>query len=459
MRYLLAILAFVLSACATNPYTERSQYLTVSLAEVEQIAAQEYNRILGESTLSRDPNEKARVKRVADRIIEAAKRSKYSELANRYKWEVAIIVDDSNINAFALPGGKIGIYTGILPVLQNDAALATVIGHEVSHALARHSGERISQINLATLGLNVAQPALVGVATDPNVTRVVMAALGLGAEYGMLLPFSRTHESEADRIGQLLAAQAGYDPREASKVWERMQRTGDVQVPQLLSTHPSHETRVTQLNEWVPEADSYYVAYRQAKRSKMILTSESQARWVLYKRSALNLKKPLSPSTRLAIIDIPRIMRESPRCKDAVSTLAQERDEQRRRVAFLGKQIEEQRANLQLFDGKEWELADRQEQLRDGISYLQRFKLSSQTHNKTMETMYWQRSNQEIAELVRKLSINRHIDLVIHNPNRWEQFTGDIGLPAEIEFYLQYGYDDLTSDVLNEFNRSSRPLL
>jgi metalloendopeptidase OMA1, mitochondrial len=149
---------------------------------------------------------------VSARIVEAAKRSKYAEMANLFPWEVTVIKDDKIANAFALPGGKMAVYTGIFPVAKTEAGLAAVMGHEVVHALARHGAERMSQGQLTNAGLQV-----VGAATGGGgmLGQATMAALGVGTQVGVLLPFSRKHESEADYVGILLAADAGYDPRES----------------------------------------------------------------------------------------------------------------------------------------------------------------------------------------------------------------------------------------------------
>jgi predicted Zn-dependent protease len=204
---------------------------------------------------SHDPREVEPVKRVAARIIDAAKKSKYADMANKFEWEVTVIKDDKTMNAFALPGGKIAVYTGIFPVAKNEAGLAAILGHEVTHALARHGGERMSQGLAAQVGVAALSVGAASQGYDPQ-----MAALagGLLANYGFILPYSRQHESEADHIGLLLAAQAGYDPHEAVHVWERMEQTSKGQPPQFLSTHPGHGTRIKQLEEWMPEALSYY---------------------------------------------------------------------------------------------------------------------------------------------------------------------------------------------------------
>ena len=247
----------VVSGCETNPYTGRSQLLMTSVSEEMQLGAQAYSQVKNDPKLrqSQDPREIEPVKRIAARIIEAAKRSKYAEMAQQFQWEVTIIKDDKTANAFALPGGKMAVYTGIFPMAKTEAGLAAVMGHEVVHALARHGAERMSQGQLTNVGLQVLGAAAGG----GMLGQAAMAALGVGAQVGVLLPFSRKHESEADYVGILLAADAGYDPREAVALWERMgQMSGGGALSEFMSTHPSHETRIAQLKKWMPEAMAIY---------------------------------------------------------------------------------------------------------------------------------------------------------------------------------------------------------
>ena len=246
----------VVSGCETNPYTGRSQLLMTSVPQEMQMGAQAYSQVKADPKLrqSQDPREIEPVKRVAARIIEAARRSKYAEMAQEFQWEVIVIKDDKTMNAFALPGGKIAVYTGIFPVARTEAGLAAVLGHEVVHALARHGAERMSQGQLTNAALQAAGVA-VGASDGGMMSQAAMAALGAGAQVGVLLPFSRKHESEADYIGILLAADAGYDPRESVSLWERMgQLSGGGGPSEFMSTHPSNETRVDQLKQWMPEA-------------------------------------------------------------------------------------------------------------------------------------------------------------------------------------------------------------
>ncbi len=250
-----------LAGCETNPYTGRRQLLMTSVGQEIQMGAQAYNQIKSDPKMrvSQDPREIEPVKRIAARIVEAAKRSKYAEMAQQFHWEVSVIKDDKTANAFALPGGKMAVYTGIFPMAKTEAGLAAVMGHEVVHALARHGSERMSQGQAANIGLQVVGAAIGLSGGNPMLGQATMAALGVGTQVGVLLPFSRKHESEADYIGILLAADAGYDPRESVALWERMaQMSGGGGQAEFLSTHPGHDTRIDQLKEWMPEAMAIY---------------------------------------------------------------------------------------------------------------------------------------------------------------------------------------------------------
>lgn len=269
---ILLVLLVGVTGCQTNPYTGRWQLMMIPASQEMQMGAQAYQEVKNDPKMhqSTDPREIEPVKRVAARVIEAAKRSKYSEAANQFDWEVTVIKDDKTMNAFALPGGKIAVYTGIFPVAKTEAGLAAVMGHEVVHALARHGGERMSQNTLAQTTLQVVGVALGMSGTNPVLTQGAMAALGVGTQVGVLLPFSRKHESEADYIGVLLAADAGYDPREAIALWQRMEQASAGKGPsEFLSTHPSHETRIQQLEEWMAEAVPIYESKPPAPNSEL----------------------------------------------------------------------------------------------------------------------------------------------------------------------------------------------
>lgn len=246
---LAALLALVLlaAACARTPYTNRSQLILVSDAESAQLGAQAFQEVLRESDVLRSGPAVEQVLRVGRRIAAAS--------GLDADWRFAVIDDDQQ-NAFALPGGKVAVYTGLLEVTQSDAGLAVVLGHEIGHVVARHGAERMSQGLAAQLGGTALSIALGG---GPN-TQAVMAAYGLGAEYGVLRPFGRGQEAEADEIGLIVMARAGYDPREAIPFWERMERSSGSRgrPPEFLSTHPSHGTRIELIREKLPEALRYY---------------------------------------------------------------------------------------------------------------------------------------------------------------------------------------------------------
>jgi len=221
--------------------------------------------------ICQDPKAITLVERVANRIIEAAKRTEYAEAVNQFKWEVTLIDDDNTIDAFALPGGKIGVYTGLLiwVTRYDDGKLAVVLGHEVVHALARHAAERLSKELRGHLAITATCTRLRNEGLSTEATAGVMAAMGISYEAGVILPFSRKHESEADHIGLLLMARAAYDPRKAIYFWKRMEeKFGGDQLPELLSTHPSYETRIKQLEEWMPEALKCYREEMGARRGR-----------------------------------------------------------------------------------------------------------------------------------------------------------------------------------------------
>jgi predicted Zn-dependent protease len=250
----------LLAACSTVPITGRSQLSMVPQADIVVSAAQGYDELIAESELSSDSEMTRMVVDVGTdvaRSAEAFLRDVGMEDELRYyEWEFNLIQDDEMPNAFCLPGGKIGVYTGIMPVAGGPDGLAVVISHEVAHAIANHGGERMSQLLLAELGGMALATAM---ESKPDETReLAMLAYGLGAQLGVLLPYSRQHESEADRIGLILMARAGYDPHEAVPFWQRMNQLGGGRPPEFLSTHPAPETRIEQIQEYLPEALEYY---------------------------------------------------------------------------------------------------------------------------------------------------------------------------------------------------------
>ncbi len=253
MRILIALL-LVLSvvACETVPITGRSQLIVIPEGTEVKMGLDSYQQILSKAKVSSEPRVVEQVTRVGRRIAEATGRADY-------QWEFKVI-EDAQVNAFCLPGGKVAVYTGMLPVARDDAGLAAVLGHEVAHAVARHGGERMSQ-QLAVQGATLATTQTLLAGRDPATVQLVSAALGAGATVGLLLPWGRAQESEADHLGLIYMAKAGYHPRAARDLWVRMGEASRGREPyEFLSTHPLPETRITQIEGWIPEALKHYKA-------------------------------------------------------------------------------------------------------------------------------------------------------------------------------------------------------
>lgn len=252
----------LLIACSKNALTGKNQLTLLPESELQTMAKQEYQQFLSTNkVVSGNNNRDAEmVKRVGQRITRAvetyyAEKNLTEKLAG-FNWEYNL-VDDKAANAWCMPGGKIVVYTGLLPITQNEAALAAVMGHEVSHALLQHGNQRMSQGLLQQLG-GVALS--VAVANKPAETQnLFLGAYGAGTQIGVLLPFSRSHELEADRYGLIWTAMAGYNPQEAVALWERMEKASNGQnPPEFLSTHPAEGRRIAQLKKNMPEAMQYY---------------------------------------------------------------------------------------------------------------------------------------------------------------------------------------------------------
>jgi metalloendopeptidase OMA1, mitochondrial len=237
-----------LVACQTVEQTGRSQFIVVSESQESQLGQDAYQEILKKQKISNRADWQAQLRRVGERIAAAAERPDYN-------WEFNVI-QGKEVNAFALPGGKVAFWEGIMPVAQDDAGIAVIMGHEVAHAIARHGAERMSQ-TLGAQALGQLLAAGVGQAT-PGLQENFLKLYGLGASVGFLLPWGRTQESEADRIGLTLMAKAGYDPAAAIPFWQRMSKISGDKPPEFLSTHPSDETRLAQIRAWLPEATKYY---------------------------------------------------------------------------------------------------------------------------------------------------------------------------------------------------------
>jgi predicted Zn-dependent protease len=246
------VLASLVCACTTVGMTGRRQLILVSEADEMQMGLTSFQEVKAKQKLSTDAAQLAEVKRVGERIARIAKRPDF-------QWEFVVVDDPKTVNAFCLPGGKVAVYSGLLPVSKDDAGLAVVLGHEVAHALARHGAERVSESMLTKYG----QDALMaGVGKrDPAVLQGLATAYGVGTQVGLALPHSRDQESEADHIGLMLMARAGYEPKTAIAFWQRMEAAnGPGTTPEFLSTHPADARRVTQLQGWMAEAERAYAA-------------------------------------------------------------------------------------------------------------------------------------------------------------------------------------------------------
>jgi metalloendopeptidase OMA1, mitochondrial len=235
--------------CQTVEYTGRSQMNLVSESDEKKLGVDAYQDILKKTPLSKNQAWQAQLKRVGQRISAAAAKPDY-------QWEFNVL-QGKEINAFCLPGGKVAFWEGIMPVAQDDTGIAVIMGHEVAHALARHGAERMTQ----TMGAAVFGELLgagVGM-VSPGMTEAFSQAYGLGVNVAVILPWGRSQESEADHIGLILMAKAGYDPSAAVGFWERMSKIQQGgKPPEFLSTHPSDETRIAQIKQWLPEAMTYY---------------------------------------------------------------------------------------------------------------------------------------------------------------------------------------------------------
>ena len=256
-------MVLVAAGCVKAPGTARNQIMFISEEKEMALGISAYRNLLRQARLSANPEINAMVHRVGRRIAAAANKPEYY-------WEFAVIQDDGMVNAFALPGGKVAIYTGILRHAKNEAGLATVMAHEIAHALQRHGAERMSRGLIDQIARIGAIAGAVSGQVDPQLAMGAMSAYGVG----VTLPHNRSQESEADKIGLILMAKAGYDPREAIGFWERMsgcpkQMIGkfcfrsNASVPEFLSTHPSDATRIRQIEAWIPEALRHYQPVRE----------------------------------------------------------------------------------------------------------------------------------------------------------------------------------------------------
>jgi predicted Zn-dependent protease len=260
----------ILKGCQEGPFGRR-QVVALSPGQEAQLGAQAFRQVLNESDLVESGPAVDAVKRVAGRLEKAASSPEVLRALRLkpqdFQWKVSV-VRSRQVNAFCLPGGKIVVYTGILPVCRTEAGLATVLGHEIGHALAHHGAERMAQSQLLQLG---EQAVAMSASDDPQQRAKVLVLLGAGSKFGIELPFSRKHESEADHIGLILMSAAGYDPREAVRFWGRMEKAGEGrQPPEFASTHPSHERRAEAIRQWLPEVLPLYEDSNKADGDRLL---------------------------------------------------------------------------------------------------------------------------------------------------------------------------------------------
>jgi len=242
------------AACKTNPFTGKSTLNFYPNSQVFPTAFAQYDQFLESNKVVTGTSDAQMITKVGQRIASAAERwlsaNGYPGYLKDYKWEYNLVQDET-VNAWCMPGGKIVFYTGILPITQNETGVAVVMGHEVAHALADHGAQRMSAGTLQQLGAVAGNVAI----QDEKTLGLFNQAYGIGSQIGVMLPFSRSHETEADRIGLQIMAIAGYDPSEAAELWKRMKaQSGGQAPPEFLSTHPSNDTRISNLTAWAPAA-------------------------------------------------------------------------------------------------------------------------------------------------------------------------------------------------------------
>ncbi|MEJ2544521.1 MAG: M48 family metallopeptidase [Calditrichaceae bacterium] len=255
----LFITLLFLIACTTVAITGRQQFTLIPDAEMNAMSFSQYDEFLKSNEVITGTKDADMIKSVGQKIQHAVEKyfadEGMSEALNGYEWEFNLVKDDI-VNAWCMPGGKVVFYTGIIPICQDETGVAVVMGHEVAHAIAKHGNERMSQQMVVQLGGMALSKALEE--KSETTKQIYMTAFGLGSQVGVMLPFSRLHESEADEMGLIFMAMAGYDPHKAVEFWQRMADLGGQKPPEFLSTHPSDETRIRKIKEALPKALKYY---------------------------------------------------------------------------------------------------------------------------------------------------------------------------------------------------------
>lgn len=250
---LLSLMLFIAQGCATVSGSNRTQLNMFTVSADASIGAEAWAEVMKDPKRLKSGPAVKRVERVGSRIVAAAKR-RHPKIASSFDWEFAVIDDPKQVNAFALPGGKFAVYTGMLAFTQgDDDMLAAVLGHEAAHVTSRHGTERLTQVSFTNIGLGLTNVFVLGDLPDGDRNRA-LEAIGVGANIGILLPFSRSHESEADELGIFIAADADYNPQAAVKLWRKMGKRGGDVPPEFLSTHPAYTTRIERLQQAMPKA-------------------------------------------------------------------------------------------------------------------------------------------------------------------------------------------------------------
>lgn len=258
---LLLVLCLAIAACKTNPFTGKKVLNFYPNSQIFPMAFAQYDQFLEENNVVKGTSDAQMINKVGQRIASAAERwltsNGYPGYLKDYRWEYNL-VKDTLVNAWAMPGGKVVFYTGILPIAQGETGIAVIMGHEVAHALADHGAQRMSAGTLQQIGAVAGNVAI----QDPEKRNLFNQAYGVGSTVGIMLPFSRSQETEADRIGLQIMAIAGYNPDEAAELWKRMKaKAGAGSPPEFLSTHPSNDTRINNLTSWAPLAKKEAAKY------------------------------------------------------------------------------------------------------------------------------------------------------------------------------------------------------
>jgi predicted Zn-dependent protease len=261
MKKLTILLLSFLISCGVVPFTGRKQFVAIPSSQMIALSNESYSQVLAEGKLSTNDNYRTMVSKVGQRLTKAVeaylKQNNLQSVTEGYKWQYNVLVSE-DLNAWCMPGGQIAFYEGILPICQDENGIAVVMGHEIAHAVAQHGNERMSQQLAIQMG-GIALSEALNTQKQETID-LAMLAFGVGAQVGVMLPYSRTHESEADELGLYFMAMAGYNPQTALAFWERMAKLSTSRPPEFLSTHPNPSNRIANLKRIMPKAMEYYNA-------------------------------------------------------------------------------------------------------------------------------------------------------------------------------------------------------